>query len=130
MAAVRLQKFLAEAGIASRRASELLITTGQVKVNGKVVRELGTKVDPLHDEVFADGRVIKILRKHYIALHKPSGWICSKDDPEQRRTVHGLLPQEWSNLFTVGRLDFKSESEDQFEHLYACHAFHRPSDVD
>src|SRR5688500_6244255 len=95
---VRLQKFLADAGIASRRASEGLILEGCVSVNGEVIRELGTKVDPLHDRVNVDGRAVKAKRKLYIAVHKPPGYICSRTDPEQRRTVQDLFPKEWANL--------------------------------
>src|SRR5262245_22173102 len=106
---VRLQKFLADAGVASRRASRQIITDGRVSVNEKVVRELGSKVDPAHDRVSVDGRVVKEKRKHYIALHKPRGYLCSRTDPESRPVVSELLPKEWSNLYTVGRLDYNSE---------------------
>jgi 23S rRNA pseudouridine2605 synthase len=106
---VRLQKFLADAGIASRRASEQVILEGRVSVNGKVVQTLGTKVDPLHDRVSVDGRALKPKRKLYIAINKPEGYICSRSDPERRKTVHDLLPREWSNLYSVGRLDYQSE---------------------
>ena len=106
---VRLQKFLADAGIASRRASEKLILDGEVTVNGQVVRELGTKVDPLHDRVQVDGRAVRTKRKIYVAVNKPAGYICSRSDPEQRKTVQDLLPKEWAMLHSVGRLDFKSE---------------------
>lgn len=106
---VRLQKFLADAGIASRRASEKLIADGEVTVNGQVVRELGTKVDPLHDAVRVDGRAVKPKRKLYIAINKPPGCISSKSDPEKRKTIGDLLPKEWSNLNSVGRLDYNSE---------------------
>ena len=107
---VRLQKFLADAGIASRRAGEEMILEGRVSVNGEVIRELGTKVDPLHDRVHVDGRAVKPKRKLYIAVHKPPGYICSRTDPEQRRTVQDLFPKEWASLLhSVGRLDFKSE---------------------
>lgn len=106
---VRLQKFLADAGIASRRASEKLILDGDVTVNGQVVRQLGTKVDPLHDRVQVDGRAVKSKRKIYVAVNKPPGYICSRSDPEQRKTVQDLLPKEWAMLHSVGRLDFKSE---------------------
>jgi 23S rRNA pseudouridine2605 synthase len=109
MAEVRLQKFLADAGIASRRASEKLILEGEVTVNGRVVRELGTKIDPLHDHVQVDGRPVKARRKLYIAINKPPGYICSKADPEKRKTVGSLLPREWNNLQSVGRLDYNSE---------------------
>ena len=108
---VRLQKFLAEAGVASRRASEKLITDGHITVNGREVVELGTKVDPLHDRVMVDGRLVKAKRKLYIALHKPPAYLCSRTDESAsgRRLVGDLLPKEWSNLFSVGRLDNDSE---------------------
>ena len=106
---VRLQKFLADAGVASRRASEQIILEGRVEVNGKVVRELGTKIDPEGDHVRVDGQPLKAKRKLYVALNKPPGYITSRNDPEGRSNVMHLLPKEWSNLYPVGRLDFKSE---------------------
>ncbi|HMJ92287.1 MAG TPA: pseudouridine synthase [Candidatus Acidoferrum sp.] len=106
---VRLQKFLAEAGIASRRASEGYIVEGRVAVNGHVVTELGVKIDPGHDKITVDGKPLRTKRKLYIALNKPKGFICSRRDPEKRDTVGDLLPLEWSHLFPVGRLDFASE---------------------
>lgn len=106
---VRLQKFLADAGIASRRAGERMILAGRVEVNGKVVTELGTKIEPGHDRVKADGVVIKAKRKLYLAVNKPKGYLCTRSDPEKRRTIGDLLPKEWSNLYTVGRLDKDSE---------------------
>lgn len=106
---VRLQKLLADAGIASRRASEKLILDGRVRVNGAVVAVLGTRVDPDHDRVEADGALIKQRKKLYIAVHKPKGFVCSMSDPEGRRLIGDLLPREWNNLKPVGRLDFKSE---------------------
>ncbi|MGV3774978.1 MAG: pseudouridine synthase [Verrucomicrobiales bacterium] len=106
---VRLQKYLADAGIASRRASEQLILDGQVTVNGKVVRELGAKVDPAKDSVSFEGKVIKPKKKLYLAINKPPGYICSRNDPGNRRTLNELLPNEWANLFSVGRLDYQSE---------------------
>ena len=106
---MRLQKLLAEAGIASRRAGEEVIRAGRVAVNGRVVREMGTKVDPLHDAVTVDGTPVKAKRKLYILLNKPAGYVSSRSDPHGRRMVGELLPKEWSNLYTVGRLDYKSE---------------------
>lgn len=106
---IRLQKFLADAGIASRRASEEIIVSGRVTVNGDVVRELGSKVDPAADEIAVDRRPVKVRRKIYIALNKPPGVVCSKSDPHIRKTVGDLLPKEWAHLSTVGRLDFNSE---------------------
>ena len=106
---VRLQKFLADAGVASRRASEQIILAGRVTVNGKVAKELGTKIDPDKDHVSVDGRSLKAKRKLYLAVHKPKGYICSRNDPEGRPSVDDLLPREWGNLYSVGRLDFNSE---------------------
>lgn len=109
MPLVRLQKFLAEAGVASRRAAEKLIVGGHITVNGQVVKTLGAKVDPAGAEVAVDGRVVRTRRKVYVVLHKPRGFLCTRSDPEERRTVLDLLPREWSNLFPVGRLDQDSE---------------------
>lgn len=106
---VRLQKFLADAGVASRRASEKLIAEGHVTVNGKVAQELGTKVDPARDRVAVDGRPLKQKRKLYVAINKPPRYICSRTDPENRRSLSSILPGEWDNLYSVGRLDYNSE---------------------
>ena len=106
---VRLQKFLADAGVASRRASEQIIVAGRVSVNGQPARELGMKVDPAHDRVTVDGAPIKPKRKLYVAVNKPRGYLCSRHDSLQRRTVGDLLPKEWINLYSVGRLDYESE---------------------
>jgi 23S rRNA pseudouridine2605 synthase len=106
---VRLQKFLAEAGVASRRAGERLIVNGLVEVNGRVIQELGAKVDPLHDEVKVEGRPVKARRKIYVALHKPRGFLSTRSDELERRIVTDLLPREWSHLHPVGRLDRDSE---------------------
>ncbi|MGO8767022.1 MAG: pseudouridine synthase [Limisphaerales bacterium] len=108
-AAVRLQKFLAEAGVASRRAGEQFILEGRVSVNGREVRLLGTKVDPLHDKVSVDGKPVRARKKIYLALHKPAGCVCSHQDEMGRPTVYDLLPKEWQIVSTVGRLDFHSE---------------------
>lgn len=105
----RLQKYLAEAGVASRRASEEIILAGRVTVNGHTVTELGTKVDPVHDKVSVDGQPIRAKRKHYLALHKPRGLVCSRNDELGRPTIYELLPKEWGHLHTVGRLDFNTE---------------------
>ena len=106
---VRLQKFLAEAGVASRRASEQIIREGRVSVNGQPVLVLGSKVDPERDKVTLDGKPVRPQRKLYIALHKPRGCVCSRKDELQRRTVYDLLPKEWVGIQSVGRLDFASE---------------------
>ncbi len=106
---MRLHKFLAESGVASRRASEAIILAGRVKINGKVIQTLGTKIQPGHDLIEVDGQPIKARRKLYIALNKPPGFLCTRKDPEGRRTVSDLLPAEWAHLTTVGRLDRESE---------------------
>ena len=106
---LRLQKFLAEAGVASRRAGEQMILEGRVTVNGETVRQLGTKVDPLHDRVTADGKPVRAKRKLYVALNKPRGLVCSRNDELQRPTIYDLLPKEWAHLHSVGRLDYNSE---------------------
>lgn len=106
---IRLQKFLAEAGAASRRAGEELILAGRVAVNGQVVRQLGTKVDPARDEVTLDGQPLRRRRKLYVALHKPRGYLCTRRDPADRRVIGELLPKEWAHLYSVGRLDRESE---------------------
>lgn len=106
---VRLQKYLADAGVASRRAGEQVILAGRVAVNGELVRQLGTKVDPVHDRVTVDGKPIRTKRKIYVAVNKPKGYLCTRDDPERRNTIGELLPRDWGNLYTVGRLDKESE---------------------
>jgi len=106
---VRLQKFLADAGVASRRAGEQLILDGRVSVNGHVVQQLGSRVDPLHDRVTVDGRPVRTKRKLYVALHKPRGCVCSRKDEFDRPTIYELLPKEWDNLYSVGRLDYDTE---------------------
>lgn len=107
--AIRLQKFLADAGIASRRAAERLITSGQVSVNGRTAKELGVRVNPIQDSISVDGRPVRARRKLYVALNKPVGFLCTRRDPAERRIVIDLLPKEWSHLFPVGRLDRDSE---------------------
>jgi len=106
---VRLHKLLAEAGLASRRASEHIILEGRVAVDGEIVTELGRKVDPLHSRVTVDGKPVRARRKIYLALNKPRGVVCSKKDELDRPTIYGLLPREWGHLHSVGRLDFNSE---------------------
>ena len=106
---IRLQKFLADAGVASRRASEQVILEGRVEVNGETIRQLGTKVDPLHDRVTVDGKPVRLKRKLYVALHKPRRCVCSRKDEFDRPTIYDLLPKEWGNLYSVGRLDYDSE---------------------
>ena len=106
---MRLQKFLAESGVASRRASEAIIIEGRVSINGRVVRTLGTKIDPGHDQIKLDGQPLKARRKIYVAINKPPGFLCTRKDPLNRNTVFDLVPPEWAHLVSVGRLDRESE---------------------
>lgn len=106
---VRLQKVLADAGVASRRGAEEYITSGRVAVNGEVVTTLGTRVEPEKDRVTVDGRVVRPVKKLYVALNKPKGYTCTRSDPNAARLVGELLPAEWSSLYPVGRLDRESE---------------------
>ena len=111
---VRLQKVLAAAGVASRRACEIMISEGRVEVNGKVVVEQGLRVDPEHDVVRVDGSRIPPPRRHlYLVINKPRGVVSTMDDPEGRRTLSDLLegkrPGKLARLFHVGRLDTDTE---------------------
>ncbi|MBQ6554330.1 MAG: rRNA pseudouridine synthase [Firmicutes bacterium] len=102
---IRLQKYLADAQVASRRKSEEIILSGRVKVNGSVVTELGTKVDE-NDLVEVDGKPVKPAEKFvYIMLHKPEGYITSAKDQFDRPTVLDIVKSEY-RLYPVGRLDY------------------------
>ena len=105
---MRLQKFLARAGAASRRGSENLMTAGRVTVNGQVVTELGSKVDPLVDEVAVDGVPVHLAQGPVtIMLHKPAGYVTTMSDPQGRPTVAELVPTDrFPGLYPIGRLDF------------------------
>ncbi|HEY6361100.1 MAG TPA: pseudouridine synthase [Vicinamibacterales bacterium] len=106
----RLQKILAHAGIASRRAAEKLIAEGRVTVNGKTVREMGTKADPATDDIRVDGRRLKgAQRLRYILLNKPTGYVTTRLDPQRRRTVMDLLEGVREYVYPVGRLDYDTE---------------------
>lgn len=107
---VRLQKVLAQAGVASRRASEELIADGRVEVNGRIVTEMGLRVDPERDHVRVDGARIPPPRRHqYLVLNKPRGVVSTMDDPEGRPTLSDYLPRTKNRLFHVGRLDTDTE---------------------
>lgn len=106
----RLQKFLAQCGIASRRHAEQLILEGRVQVNGKKRAELGVKVDPDVDRVTVDGREVRPSDSLvYIALNKPIGYVTTAHDPQGRPTVMDLLDGVSQRVFSVGRLDLDSE---------------------
>jgi 23S rRNA pseudouridine2605 synthase len=106
---LRLQVYVAHAGLASRRGAEQLILQGRVQVNGKVITTLGEKVRA-GDQVLVDGRpAAPESRRRYLALHKPPGYICSSFDPQGRPLAFELLPRDIrERLYNVGRLDFRS----------------------
>ena len=102
----RLQKVLARAGIASRRASEALVVAGRVRVNGRVVTELGTKVDPHKDRVEVDGKRVVAEKPVYYIVHKPREMVTTLEDPEGRPTIGELLRRIPERVVPVGRLDY------------------------
>jgi 23S rRNA pseudouridine2605 synthase len=103
---MRLQKYLAHAGVASRRAAEELIVRGKVRVNGKIVRELGTSVEA-GDRVDVSGTIVKLNETATtLVLHKPAGVMTTMHDPEGRRTVADLIPKGTPRVVPVGRLDY------------------------
>lgn len=104
---MRLQKALAEAGVASRRAAEKLITDGRVNVNGKLVRELGTKVDPAKDHIEVNQKPIAVEKKVYIKLYKPVGYVSSVSSQEGQSVLRLIDAPE--RVYPVGRLDKRSE---------------------
>jgi 23S rRNA pseudouridine2605 synthase len=108
MTAVRLQKFLAECGIGSRRKMEQFITEGRVRINGQVVTELGRKVDPEVDRVEVNRRPVHVAPKGIMLLNKPRGVVSTLSDPEGRRSVADFLTKHYSSYFPVGRLDWDS----------------------
>jgi pseudouridine synthase len=128
----RLQKIIARAGIASRRHAEQLILSGQVRVNGKVVRELGTKADASTDRIEAAGHVVRAAERHvYLALHKPAEIVSTMADPEGRKTLRNLLRGFKERVYPVGNLeyataglvfltndgDFAAEMQKEWEHV-------------
>ncbi|WP_020577434.1 pseudouridine synthase [Actinopolymorpha alba] len=107
---IRLQKVLAQAGVASRRAAEELIIDGRVEVNGEIVTVLGTRVDPEHDVLRVDGERVPVdVSKVYLALNKPRGVVSTMSDPEGRRCLGDLVEDRRERLFHVGRLDTDTE---------------------
>lgn len=106
---MRINKYLAECGVASRRKCDQLIIDGQVKVNGKIC-QLGQEIDPSNDSVVVDGK--KIVNKpkfEYYMMNKPKGYICTVSDDKDRKTVMDLLPKTVGRIYPVGRLDYETE---------------------
>ncbi|MCA9023580.1 MAG: rRNA pseudouridine synthase [Planctomycetaceae bacterium] len=106
---MRLQRFLAAAGLGSRRHCEEYISAGRVTIDGEIVTELGTQVDPGQQAVAFDGERLRLEHKQYFALNKPVGFLCTHSDPRGRRNVTELFPAKGARLFAVGRLDEMSE---------------------
>lgn len=105
---MRLNRFLAAAGIGSRRHCDELITAGRVTINGKVCTNFSTHPD-LDDHVKVNGKLIRVAPALTIMLHKPAGFVSTRKDDHARDTVFDLLPQKFSRLFNIGRLDAKTE---------------------
>ncbi len=106
---MRLQKFLAQAGVASRRAAEELIRQGRVEVNGRKA-ELGLSVDPLKDRVRLDGKSVTLrTQRVLLSFYKPRGCVTTASDPQGRTTVLDFLPDFGARIFPVGRLDYDAE---------------------
>lgn len=108
MAVERLQKILAKAGVASRRAAETLITDGRVRVNGHIVRELGAKAHASRDRIEVDGKRVVAERPVYYLMHKPRGVVTTLDDPEGRKSIKELVGHITERIYPVGRLDFQT----------------------
>ena len=130
---VRLQKVLAAAGIASRRASENMISEGRVEVNGRIVTEQGVRIDPERDVVRVDGSRIPPPRHHvYVVFNKPRGVVSTMDDPEGRPTLTEYLDGRKERLFHVGRLDTDTEglliltNDGEFAHRLAHPSYEVP----
>ncbi|HUA85971.1 MAG TPA: pseudouridine synthase [Bryobacteraceae bacterium] len=127
----RLQKILSQAGIASRRKAEQLITEGRVTVNGETITQLGSKADLDRDHIKVDGHLLKKPKRHvYIALHKPKGVVTTVTDPEGRETVMHLMRGVKERVYPVGRLDYHSEglllltNDGEFAHRITAPASH------
>lgn len=106
---MRINKFIAESGVASRRQADKLIEEGVVKINGKIAK-LGDEVEIGHDAVSVNGKLINVVKKYdYYMMNKPKGYVCTVKDDKGRKTVMDLLPKEQKRLFPVGRLDYDTE---------------------
>jgi 23S rRNA pseudouridine2605 synthase len=108
VASVRLNRFLASAGIASRRHCDELIATGRVTINGEVCTDFSAQPDA-HDYVKVDGKLVHIAPAVAIMLHKPAGFVSTRKDQHARNTIFDLLPKKFSRLFNIGRLDAQTE---------------------
>ena len=109
MSSIRLQKYLAQCGVGSRRTCETYIAQGRVKIDGNVVITLGTKIDPSHQHIMFDDKEVHPKPITWIMLNKPPGYLSTAKDPSDKPTFLDLLPKDKHHLFAVGRLDFLSE---------------------
>ncbi len=107
---IRLQKFLAHAGVCSRRKAEKFIQEGRVQVDGKIIKELGTKIDPKKQQITVDGKPVRIEKRYYyFLLNKPAGFLTTLKDPFGRPTIKTFLKNITQRVYPVGRLDKDSE---------------------
>ncbi|MFW2330801.1 MAG: pseudouridine synthase [Nitrospinota bacterium] len=107
---VRLHKIIAKSGISSLREAERLILDGRVSVNDKFVTTVGSSADPINDKIKVDEKLVVVKNPHvYIKCYKPKGYITTRKDDRDRKTVIDLLPEKYKSLYPVGRLDFHSE---------------------
>lgn len=106
---MRLNKYLSLCGVASRRKADGFIKNGRVSINGKIIKELGVKVDPAKDEVAVNNKVCRAANYVYLALNKPRGYVCTSAVFKGEKSVYELLPKKYQNLKIAGRLDKNSE---------------------
>tara|TARA_B100001123_G_scaffold226409_1_gene254830 strand:+ start:9420 stop:10205 length:786 start_codon:yes stop_codon:yes gene_type:complete len=107
---IRIQKIIAAAGVASRRAAERFMLEGRVTVNGTVISTLGARANPEGDDIRVDGRrVARKVKRRYLLLNKPRGFVTTRSDPQHRPTVMDLVPGVRESVYPVGRLDYDSE---------------------
>lgn len=110
MTFIRLQKYMADCGIASRRQSEAMIAEGRVRVNGEIVKVQGVKINPETDCVSVDGKDIKVKDEYlFYMLNKPAGYLTTTSDPQNRPTIFDLCPELRGRVVPVGRLDMDTE---------------------
>jgi pseudouridine synthase len=127
---MRLNKWIADSGLCSRREADRLIESGQVTVNGKRVDTLGVQIRPEQDEVRVSGHPLPRLYKHYLLFHKPKGYITTRSDEKGRRTIYDLIPPEYHNTDPAGRLDRDStgllilSNDGDFIHQLTHPSFH------
>ncbi len=105
---MRLNRYLAAAGLGSRRSVEALILEGRVKINGRIIEDLGTVVAP-GDVVKVGSKIVQPQETVHAVLYKPRGFLCTASDERERRTIFDLLPTDWPRVYHVGRLDMESE---------------------